>query len=175
MKITIEGASEEFERRLLALIADHRHELTLAVGTEWDVERAVRYLTTLSDNALRFARLIVDADGHKAAEELRTAFHGELRGPTIALSRAVPRGVRMGWWPEGTAAPITPLYDPAHPSWQKVLAYTMTAENTEVFRAAFAQLLDGSARQHLSAEAFGGHTVPRADLDAADGGQGKRS
>ncbi|WRZ96439.1 hypothetical protein OHB54_46685 (plasmid) [Streptomyces sp. NBC_01007] len=165
MRITIEGASEEFERGLLALIAEHRHELTLAVGTEWDVERAVRYLASLPANALRFAHFVVEADGHKKAEELRAAFDGELRGPTIALSRALPRGVRMGWWPEGTAAPIAPLYDPEHPSWQKATAYTMTSQNTAIFRAAFEQLPDGRARRTLSAEAFGGHTVPRADSE----------
>ncbi len=43
----------------------------------------------------------MEADSRKKAED-RTEFDGELRGPTIALSRAVPRGVRMGWWPEGT-------------------------------------------------------------------------
>ncbi|WP_331743467.1 hypothetical protein OH809_44460 (plasmid) [Streptomyces sp. NBC_00873] len=140
MKITIEGASEEFERKLLALYADHRHELTLTVGTEWDVERAEQFLASLPANALRFAKLVVEADGNKDAETLREEFHGDLRGPTIALSRALPRGVRRKWWPAGTEAPITPLYDPEHPSWQKAIAYTMTSENVSVFRSAFARL-----------------------------------
>ncbi|MFI5689925.1 hypothetical protein [Streptomyces sp. NPDC051636] len=169
MKITIEGASPEFERKLLALYAEHRHELTLAVGTEWDVERAVRYLVSLPANAFRFARLVVEADGHKKAEELRAEFDGDLRGPTIALSRALPRGVRMGWWPEGTKAPISPLYDPDHPSWQKAIAYTMTSENTPVFRSAFEHLADGSSRRFLSAEVYGGRTVPRASHEAEEG------
>ncbi|MFE7752118.1 hypothetical protein [Streptomyces sp. NPDC057428] len=145
MKITIEGASPEFERKLLALYADHRHELALTVGTEWDVERAEQFLASLPANALRFARLVVDADGDKPAEELREEFHGELRGPTIALSRAVPRGVRRKWWPSGTEAPIAPRYDPEHPSWQKAIAYTMTSENVTVFRAAFARRSLGPA------------------------------
>ncbi|MFD7626343.1 hypothetical protein ACFV7Q_09880 [Streptomyces sp. NPDC059851] len=138
MKITIEGASPEFERKFLALVADHRHELTLTVGTEWTPDRAVSYLTSLPANALRFARLVVEADGTRGADQLREEFHGELRGPTIALSRAVSRGVRRGWWPEGTAAPITPQYDPDHPSWQKAIAYRMVSENVPVFREAFA-------------------------------------
>ncbi|WP_327687075.1 hypothetical protein [Streptomyces sp. NBC_00467] len=140
MKITIEGASPEFERKLLALYADHRHELTLAVGTEWDIERAEQFLASLPSNALRFARLVVENNGSKPAEELREHFSGELRGPTIALSRALSRGVRRKWWPSGTEAPITPLYDPEHPSWQKAIAYRMDSENVPVFRAAFARL-----------------------------------
>ncbi|MEV7616142.1 hypothetical protein [Streptomyces sp. NPDC089799] len=165
MKITIEGASPEFERKFLALIEDHRHELVLAAGTEWGVERAVRYLTSLPANARQFAELVVQANGTKPAQELRDYFQGELRGPTIALSRAVPRGVRMGWWPEGTPAPISPQYDPDHPSWQKAIAYTMGGEDLPVFRAAFEQLADGTARRFLTAEAFGGRTVRRADAE----------
>ncbi|MFD5848165.1 hypothetical protein [Streptomyces chartreusis] len=161
MRIIIEGASPEFERKLLLLLAEHHHELTVAAGTEWDTERAMLYLSSLPGNALRFAMLVVEADGNKAAEELREEFKGQLRGPTIALSRAMPRGVRMGWWPEGAEAPIQPRYDPEHPSWQKAIAYTMTRENVSVFRAALEQLIDGTARP--PAEAFGGRPVPRAD------------
>ena len=140
MKITIEGASEDFERKLLALYNDHRHELTLTVGTEWDVERAEQFLASLPANALGFARLVVEADGNMPAKKLREHYNGELRGPTIALSRALSRGVRRNWWPEGTAAPITPRYDPEHPSWQKAIAYTMTSDNVPMFREAFARL-----------------------------------
>ncbi|WP_236569971.1 hypothetical protein [Streptomyces mexicanus] len=162
MKITIEGASPEFERKLLLLIDEHRHELTVTAGTEWDAERAVLYLTSLPTNALKFARLVVEADGRKSAEELRAEFDGELRGPTIALSRAVPRGVRMGWWPAGTEAPITPQYDPDHPSWQKAIAYTMTSENVAVFRTALEWLNGGNVPKALLPTAYGGRIVPRA-------------
>ncbi|MFE2314195.1 hypothetical protein ACFXC8_13530 [Streptomyces sp. NPDC059441] len=140
MRIVIEGASEEFGRKLLEIVAEHRHELTVAVGTEWTVERAERYLSDLTAAALRFAWLVVEADGSKDADELRDAFGGELRGPTITLSRAVPRGVRRGWWPEGTPAPIQPLYDPANPSWQKAIRYVMDAEHLDAFREAFARI-----------------------------------
>ncbi|MYS32902.1 hypothetical protein K388_07097 [Streptomyces sp. KhCrAH-43] len=149
MKITIEGADKEFTAKLVVLAAQHDAELTVTtVDTAWTAERAEQYLASLPTNALRFAKLVVDANGDKPAEELREAFHGELRGPTIALSRAVPRGVRRGWWPSGTEAPITPRYDPDHPSWQKAIAYTMTSENVTAFRAAFAQL--GMAAQMIS-------------------------
>ncbi|WP_166028153.1 hypothetical protein [Streptomyces chilikensis] len=146
MRITIEGASEEFERKLLALLAEHRHELTVSTGTEWTAERAERYLRSLPAGARRFAEVVVvDGDGHADADRLRSIV-GKLNGPTVALSRALPRGVREGWWPEGTTAPITVVYDPDNPSWQKAVAYEMAKENVPVFRAAFTRLA-GDSRQ----------------------------
>ncbi|MDG9728459.1 MULTISPECIES: hypothetical protein [unclassified Streptomyces] len=159
MKIVIEGASPEFERKLLALLADHRHELAVSVDTEWDTDRAFLYLLDLPAKARRFVQLVVEADGDKNAEELRAAFDGELRGPTIALSRAVPRGVRKGWWPEGTRAPIAPRYDPEHPSWQKAIAYTMTREDTAIFQTVFQNMADGTVS--IPPGLFGGTTVRR--------------
>ncbi|MFD8415479.1 hypothetical protein ACFV2Q_27580 [Streptomyces sp. NPDC059650] len=142
MKITIEGASPDFERKLLELLAEHRKELAVSVDTEWNVERAVQYLASLPANALTFARLVVEADGDKSAEELREAFGGQLRGPTIALSRAIGRGERRKWWPYGTHAPIYPHYDPNHTSWEKAIAYRMTSENVAVFREAFDRIFN---------------------------------
>ncbi|GAA2964923.1 hypothetical protein [Kitasatospora cinereorecta] len=140
MKITIEGASEEFERKLLDLLAEHRHELAVTADTEWTVERAERYLRSLPAGARRFAEMVVvDGDGYADADTLRSVV-GKLNGPTVALSRAIPRGVREGWWPEGTTAPITVVYDPENPSWQKAKGYEMTGENVPVFRAAIARM-----------------------------------
>ncbi|MER8197703.1 hypothetical protein ABTY00_27590 [Streptomyces microflavus] len=139
MKITIEGATEAFAEKVLALASQQGAELTVtAIDTGWTSERAEQYLASLPTNALRFAQPVVDAGGDKPAEELRKAFHGELRGRTVALSRAVPRGVRRKCWPSGT--PIAPRYDPENPSWQKAIAYMMTRENVAVFRTAFARL-----------------------------------
>ncbi|MFF7534682.1 hypothetical protein ACFZB2_37140 [Streptomyces bobili] len=146
MKITIEGASPEFERKLFDLIAGHRHELTVSADTEWTVERAERYLRSLPASARRFAEMVVvGGDGYADADVLRSVL-GKLNGPTVALSRALPRGVREGWWPEGTSAPITVVYDPENPSWQKAIAYEMTRANVPVFREALRNLLLSSAR-----------------------------
>lgn len=140
MKITIEGASEEFERKLLDLLAEHRHELAVTADTEWTVERAERYLRSLPAGARRFAEMVVvDGDGYADADTLRSVL-GKLNGPTVALSRAIPRGVKAGWWPEGTTAPITVVYDPENPSWQKAKGYEMTSENVPVFRSAIARM-----------------------------------
>ncbi|PNG21892.1 hypothetical protein [Streptomyces cahuitamycinicus] len=135
MKITIEGASEDFERKLLGLLAEHRDELIVSAGTEWTGERAVRYLTTLPAAARTFALEVIDSGGHAEADYLRNLL-GSLRGATIALSRAMPRGVKAGWWPEGTPAPIQPVYDPDNPSWQRAIAYVLAEEHLPAFREA---------------------------------------
>ncbi|MFI6209136.1 hypothetical protein ACIBAI_22475 [Streptomyces sp. NPDC051041] len=140
MKITIEGASEEFERKLLDILAEHRHELTVTADTDWTVERAERYLRSLPAGARRFAEMVaVDGDGYIDADQLRRVL-GKLNGPTVALSRAIPRGVREGWWPEGTRAPITAVYDPDNPSWHKNIAYQMNREDVPIFREALARM-----------------------------------
>ncbi|WFB82575.1 MULTISPECIES: hypothetical protein [Streptomyces] len=124
MKIVIEGASEDFAEKVLALAAQQGAELTVAtVDKSWSADRAERYLRSLPAGARRFAEMVVTADeGYIDAEQLRQAL-GKLNGPTVALSRAVPRGVREGWWPEGTNAPIEPVWDPDNPSWHKNIAY----------------------------------------------------
>ncbi|MFJ4879985.1 hypothetical protein ACIP93_32925 [Streptomyces sp. NPDC088745] len=136
MKITIEGASEQFAEKLLALVAEHRAELTVTADTDWTAERAERYLRALTGGARHFARLVVAGGGRADANQLREEFDRGLRGPTVALSRAMPRGVREGWWPEGTPAPIRVEYDPENPSWQRAVAYTMDAANVPLFREA---------------------------------------
>ncbi|MEW1926405.1 hypothetical protein [Streptomyces sp. NPDC088360] len=149
MKITIEGASEEFAEKVLVLAAQQGAHLTIStVETGWTAERAERYLRSLPANARTFARLVVvDGDGRAEADTLRAAV-GKLNGPTVALSRAVPRGVREGWWPEGTPAPIEKIDDPDHPSWQKAEAYVMDRDLVPLFRTAFARLAytQGTAR-----------------------------
>jgi hypothetical protein len=142
MKITIEGASEEFAERVLALAAQHGAELNVAtVDTRWTVDRAERYLRSLTAGARRFAEMVVlDGDGYLDADQLRSAI-GKLNGPAVALARAIPRGTRKGWWPEGTAAPISPVWDPDNPSWHKNIAYQMAKEDVPVFRDALARLM----------------------------------
>lgn len=144
MKITIEGADKDFAEKLVALAAAHHAELTVAaVDTSWTVERATRYLRSLTAGARRFAEMVVvDGDGYIEADQLRAAV-GKLNGPTVALSRTIPRGVREGWWPEGIKAPIAPVYDPDNPSWHKNIAYEMSSENVPVFRSAIAALATG--------------------------------
>ncbi|MFI8094015.1 hypothetical protein ACIF9R_37920 [Streptomyces sp. NPDC086080] len=154
MKITIEGASEEFAEKVIVLAAQEGAELNvIAVDTGWTVNRAERYLRSLPAGARRFAAMVVvDGDGYIEAEQLRRAL-GRLNGPTVALSRAMPRGVREGWWPEGTRAPISPVWDPDNPSWHKNIAYRMAKEDVPIFREAL-------ARMATTQKAAGGEAVP---------------
>ncbi|MER5951231.1 hypothetical protein ABT127_34880 [Streptomyces sp. NPDC001904] len=141
MRIVIEGATEEFAEKLVALAASFDAELAVEpVSTGWTVERAGRYLRSLTAGARRFAEMVViDGDGYMDADQLRATI-GRLNGPTVALSRAVPRGVKLGWWPEGTPAPITPVWDADNPSWHKNIAYEMSRDNVGVFREALATM-----------------------------------
>ncbi|MEU6601991.1 hypothetical protein [Streptomyces flaveolus] len=154
MKITIEGASEEFAEKVLRLAAQEGAELNVAtVDTRWTVDRAERYLRSLPAGARRFAEIVVvDGDGYIEAEQLRQVL-GRLNGPTVALSRAMPRGVREGWWPEGTSAPISPVWDPDNPSWHRNIAYQMAKENVPIFRAALARM--STAEQEAEAASAG--------------------
>ncbi|MFB8211101.1 hypothetical protein [Streptomyces sp. NPDC056010] len=166
MEIIIKGADEAFAEKLVALAAQHDANLSVVTAdTRWTTDRAERYLRSLPAGARRFIEMVVvDGDGYLDAERLRQAL-GKLNGPTVALSRAVPRGVREGWWPEGTSAPISPVWDPDNPSWHKNIAYQMAKENVLHFRSAFARL--------TSAKAAGGSARPplgasdRADASSA--------
>ncbi|GAA2340247.1 hypothetical protein OKJ48_20530 [Streptomyces kunmingensis] len=153
MRITIEGASPEFERKLLDLLAEHREELTVTVDTTWTVERAVDFLRSLTAAARLFARLVVDADdGLLGAHTLREHFDRGLRGPTVSLAKALTRGMREGWLPEGIEAPIAVVYGgPASASWRRADSYRLTSENVPVFREAFARLDAAPARLNWAA------------------------
>ncbi|MCX4538350.1 hypothetical protein [Streptomyces sp. NBC_01669] len=167
MKITIEGASEDFAEKVLTLAAQQGANLTInTVETGWTVERAERYLRSLPAGARTFAQLVVDGDGRAEAETLRAQV-GKLNGPTVALSRAVPRGVREGWWPEGTPAPIEKVDDPDHPSWQKVEAYVMTSDNVPIFRQALVRITTAKQAAEAAGLAPGGpgKTAATSHLD----------
>ncbi|MDP5317408.1 hypothetical protein [Streptomyces poriferorum] len=139
MKITVEGASEEFAEKVLALAAQQGAELHV-VRVGWTVDRAERYLLSLPAGARRFAEMvIVDGEGYIEADQLRAVL-GKLNGPTVALSRAIPRGVKAGSWPEGTPAPIRPVSNPNNPSWHENIAYRMDTEIVPVFREALTRI-----------------------------------
>jgi hypothetical protein len=152
--ITIEGASEEFERKLLALLAEHRDDLAVFADTAWDGDRAMVFLNTLNEDARQFVRLIVESDGHLDAAVLREAFPRGLRGPTVALTYALKRGYKHGWWPEGTEAPVTVIYGGGpQDGWRQASAYEMSGEDLLAFRAALAHYDAASSRPPWDEEA----------------------
>ncbi|MFH8886747.1 hypothetical protein [Streptomyces californicus] len=149
MEIVIKGATEEFAEKLVALAARHHAELSIStVRPGWTIDRAERYLRDLTAGSRRMAEMVVvEGDGYLDAEHLRNSL-GKLNGPSNGLARAVPRGTKKGWWPEGTPAPITAVADPANPSWHQTIAYRMDRELVPVFREAFARL--AAARVQLN-------------------------
>ncbi|GAA1918769.1 hypothetical protein GCM10009837_50020 [Streptomyces durmitorensis] len=166
MRITIEGASEAFEHKLLALLAEHRDELAVTVDTAWNVQRATTFLSTLNPGARLFVRLVIDAGGQIDAAVLREKLDRGLRGPTVALSNALKRGVRHGWWPEGTEAPVAVVYGGPHsPAWRQADSYELTEGNLPVFREALARLDDARRkRDHLGPLTPGTAAAPEDDL-----------
>ncbi|MFF4330749.1 hypothetical protein [Streptomyces sp. NPDC001591] len=142
MEIIIRGASEAFAEKLVALAAQHHAELSIStVHPGWTVDRAERYLRDLTASSRRMAEMvIVNGNGYIEAAHLRHVV-GKLNGPSNGLTRAVPRGVRRGWWPEGTPAPITPVSNPDNPSWHENIAYRMDQELVPVFREALARIV----------------------------------
>ncbi|MER6199947.1 hypothetical protein ABT234_21560 [Streptomyces sp. NPDC001586] len=142
MEIVIKGATEEFAEKLVALAAKHSADLAIStVRPGWTVDRAERYLRDLTASARRMAELvIVDGNGYIDAHQLRSVL-GKLNGPSNGLTRAVPRGVRKGWWPEGTPAPITPVSNPDNPSWHENIAYRMDKEIVPIFREALTRIV----------------------------------
>ncbi|MEV7535480.1 hypothetical protein [Streptomyces hydrogenans] len=141
MEIIIKGASEEFARELVALAAQHHAELSIStVKPGWTVDRAERYLRDLTAGARTMAEMvIVEGDGYLDADHLRRVV-GALNGPANSLKRAVDRGVRKGWWPEGTPRPVTPVSNPDNPSWHQNIAYRMDQELLPVFREALLRI-----------------------------------
>ncbi|MEU5972001.1 hypothetical protein [Streptomyces globisporus] len=144
MEIIIKGASEEFAEKLVALAAQHHAELSIStVRPGWTVDRAERYLRDLTAGSRRMAEMVtVDGAGYIEADHLRSVL-GALNGPSNGIKRAVDRGIRKGWWPEGTPQPITPVSDPNNPSWHQNIAYRMDQELVPVFREAITRIGKG--------------------------------
>lgn len=152
MEIIVKGATEEFAEKLVALAAQHHAGLTIStVQPGWTVDRAERYLRDLTAGSRRMAEMVtVDGAGYIEADHLRRVL-GALNGPSNGLKRAVDRGVRKGWWPEGTPRPIVPVSDPNNPSWHQNIAYRMDQELVPVFREAITRIVAG----RKAAEAMG--------------------
>ncbi|MFE9046226.1 hypothetical protein ACFYOG_35735 [Streptomyces sp. NPDC007818] len=141
MRIIVEGATEEFAEKIVALAAQQSAELSITtVKPGWTADRAERYLRSLTAGARRMAEMvIVEGDGYLDADHLRRVV-GTLNGPANSLKRAVDRGIRNHWWPEGTPRPITPVSNPDNPSWHQNIAYQMDKELVPVFREALTRI-----------------------------------
>ncbi|MBV6700229.1 hypothetical protein KV557_24520 [Kitasatospora aureofaciens] len=140
MRITvhIEDASPEIAHRLLDLLAEHPGALTTeSLDPAWTEERALRLLRELPTRAATVIRLAAAGGGWVDAEHLRTADGKGLQGHTAAITQALKRGVRNGWWPEATVKPIEAVYNSEVAGPQRALGYQLADDHVAaVFRAA---------------------------------------
>lgn len=111
MRFIIEDPDPALERKLLDLIASHRPAVSLTVDANWTAHRAATLLRNLPENAARVIEGAVLGEGYVSAASLREQGDGSLRGHTGAISQALTRGVRLGWWPEGLPAPVESEYN----------------------------------------------------------------
>lgn len=141
MEIIIKGATEKFAEKVILLAAQENAKVSIStVQPGWTVDRAERYLRSLTAGARRMAEMvIVEGDGYLDADHLRRVV-GALNGPANSLKRTVDRGARNGWWPEDTPKPITPVSNPNNPSWHQNIAYRMDQEIVPVFREALIRI-----------------------------------
>jgi hypothetical protein len=125
--VTIDQPSGDFQKKLLALLAEHAAEVEM--DTAWTVERAEDYYRSLPARARRIVKEAVIRDGYVPAEELRDDENSSLRGHSAALSRALRRGFMLGKWPEDMRPPI----DAQGPGFGKVVGYRMPDDLVQTF------------------------------------------
>jgi hypothetical protein len=125
--VTIDQPTGDFQNRLLALLAEHAAQVEL--DTTWTVQRAEEYYRSLPARSRRIVKEAAIRDGYVPAEELRDDENSSLRGHSGPLSRALDRGVRLGYWPEGMRSPI----EAQGPGFGKVVGYRMPDDLVETF------------------------------------------
>lgn len=135
MRFVIEGASPGFEEKLLALIAEHAGELTIAADREWTVERAKNFLRLATPGARVLLHDVLAGGGYRAATDLRDMGR-DLAGPAIAVTKTLTKGVAEGLWPQGMPAPVTPDYGREKPQNKRVEGYRMSDDLVPIFTAA---------------------------------------
>ncbi|MER8098054.1 hypothetical protein [Streptomyces goshikiensis] len=132
--LTIEEPNDAFQADLLALLA--KHAAAVELDTEWTLERAGRFYQAVPKRAQRLLREAAVRDGFVSDEILREELDGKnLRGHAGPLKRALERGVREGWWPEGMQPPL----GPRGPGFGKVKGYEMPQELVSTFFQAIAK------------------------------------
>ncbi len=128
--ITVEQPTEDFQKKLLALLADHAADIE--PDTTWTKERAERLYLALPPNARRIIKEAANRGGYVSADDLRSGEDSSLRGHSAAIKRAVDRGARDGWWPDTLKSPI----QAQGPGFGKVVGYLIPEPLVEVFQHA---------------------------------------
>ncbi|EGE40750.1 hypothetical protein GTY83_06855 [Streptomyces sp. SID4928] len=130
IKITVEQPTEDFQKKLLALLADHAADIE--TDTAWTKERAERLYLALPTNARRIIKEAANRGGYVSADDLRSGEGTSLRGHSAAIKRAVDRGAREGWWPDTLQSPV----QAQGPGFGKVVGYLIPEDLVEVFKRA---------------------------------------
>jgi hypothetical protein len=162
--VTIDDPTDDFKQRLLDLLAEHA--AAVVIDTGWTHERAKQYELSLPARARAILRAAVARGGYVSADVLRGPDGtGTLTGHSAAFKQALERGVRKGWWPDGTPAPVV-----AHgPGFGKVAGYGIASEAWPAFETAAltaridAKLHDGATQRDTLAQAISTQT---GDWDA---------
>lgn len=128
--ITVEQPTGDFQKKLLALLADHTDQIES--GATWTKERAERLYLALPTNARRIIKEAANRGGYVSADDLRSGEDSSLRGHSAAIKRAVDRGARDGWWPATLQSPV----QAQGPGFGKVVGYLIPEYLVEVFQYA---------------------------------------
>ncbi|MGC9499258.1 hypothetical protein [Streptomyces sp. WG7] len=129
--VTIDQPTEDFQGRLLALLAEHASQVE--VDNTWTPERAERYYLALPSRARRILKEAANRpNGFVGADDLRDEENSSLRGHAAPLKRILDRGAREGWWPTSMEPPI----QAQGPGFGRVVGYRMPDHLINVFRDA---------------------------------------
>jgi hypothetical protein len=152
VRITIDDIPDEIAKDiatgLIALVAQHRpvrlaeHKAAVMTLTpEWTLERAIAFIRDIPAMAERIVRSAAANNGWADASSLRgPSGDDSLRGQTTAITKALRRGARKNIWPEQMPIPVSAIYDPNNPSYQRTSGFVMPAELVPIFQAAIREL-----------------------------------
>ncbi|MFG2774728.1 hypothetical protein [Streptomyces sp. NPDC048350] len=138
MRIVLETDDGDEELNAALIAAARRPGTIVAVGDDtWTPDRADEFVRAVHGRGRELLRAVAEGDGWVDGEAYR-AKHGEnaLLGPTASITKAVTKGIREGWLPEGTVLPLTSTYD-GRSSWSKTDGYRLPPHLAAIFRDSF--------------------------------------
>ncbi|MCF3142195.1 hypothetical protein [Streptomyces platensis] len=115
--------------------------MIVAVGDPvWTPERADQFVREVSPKGRRLLHAVAEGEGRVDCEKFREQYgESALHGPSAAITKAVNRGIREGWLPEGTELPLTSTYD-GRSSWSKTDGYRLPRHLAVIFCDAFRRI-----------------------------------
>ncbi|MGW0828323.1 hypothetical protein [Streptomyces sp. NPDC002845] len=139
LTITMKGASEDFVREVLQSFAGAAgvEIATEPADTEWTQDRAYRLLRNSNIRVVLLLSQLVKGDGWLDAHAYREKWgDNALRGPSAALTKAITRGAKAGWWSPDIPNPLRPTTPDPSKGWSKTGGYYLDDEHLPGFRAA---------------------------------------